>query len=320
MRFADIRGHERVCAFLRTASAQERLAHALLFAGPDGVGKRQVALALAAFLQCAQCAEDACGSCAPCRQIAAGSHPDVLVVGVPAGKKEIPVDRMRELKRFVQLQPVLAKAKVVIIDDAHMLTIAAQNALLKTLEEPPGRSFVILVANNLDALLPTVRSRCQAVRFGPLPTDTVVDILSTAHGIEVPLAREVAALAEGSPGRAMVLSHVLTAEARAGLGGELAALGNARYLAIMRLASLLNQPENATAVKLELLLSLYRDAAVRSVGAAHLAPAAADPVAAPVRTILRHAERVSEACETLRRSTPNRQLLLEALLLGIARS
>jgi DNA polymerase-3 subunit delta' len=319
MGFAAIAGHERVRDFLRTASTQRRLAHALLFAGAEGIGKRQMALALAAFLQCEQRDDDACGTCAACRQIAAGSHPDVQTVGIPPGKKEIPVDRIRELRRFVQLRPVGGKAKVAIVDDAQMLTIAAQNALLKTLEEPPSGSFLILVANNLDALLPTVRSRCQPVRFAPLPAETVVDILVRTHCSEEQ-ARDLAALAEGSPGRALLLSQYLAGESRAGLVRELAALGSARYLALMRLARVLNQPEAATPMKLELLLSHYRHQAVRSLGAAVLAPAGVDAPPEPLATVLRRADAVNDACGLLRRGSPNRQLLLEALLLRMAQS
>src|SRR5262249_21383142 len=166
-RFADIRGHESTRAMLCAAATDDRLPHAWLFAGPDGVGKCMVATALAAWLHCETRGADACGACASCRQIAAGSHPDVLLVRVAPGKKEIGVDRAREVKRFTQLQPVRGRVKVAIIDDAHMLTVAAQNALLKTLEEPPERSLLIVIAHNADALLPTVRSRCQRVPFLP---------------------------------------------------------------------------------------------------------------------------------------------------------
>jgi DNA polymerase III subunit delta' len=317
-----VRGHERVRDFLRTASTQDRLAHALLFAGIAGIGKYALARGLAAFLQCEQRTVDACGECPSCVRVAAGSHPDVQTVAVAPGKKEIGVERMRELKRFVQMQPVFGRAKMAIVDDAHMLTVAAQNALLKTLEEPPARSFLVLVSNAADALLPTVRSRCQLVRFAPLPDETVVDVLQM-HGLEVAAAHAAARLAEGSPGRALLFSRWLTAEARVVLDRELAALENARYVALMRLAQELNRPD-AVALQLEVVLSHFRDDAVRAIGAAHLAVDAGDEArqSAPVdlRAALRRADAVHNAWSLLRRGNPNRQLLLEGLLLQLARA
>lgn len=307
IRFADICGHERPCGLLRTALANDRVPHALVFAGPDGVGKRCVAVALAARLLCEQPGDDACGECPGCRQVAAGTHPDLQLVSVAPGKKEIGIDRVRDLRRFVQLQPVRGRNKVGIIDDAHMLTGAAQNALLKTLEEPPPRSVLILVANTPDAMLPTVRSRCQRLQFGPLSAAHLVDVL-TRHGLDAAAAGELTAWADGSPGRALGLRDVVGDARRAALVHALAGLGTARYGALMQLAAELAHPEGHIAPKLEMLLSHYRDAAVQSVY---------DECA--VQTILRRADAVSDAWHALRRGNPNRQLLLEALLLRLAR-
>ncbi len=316
--FGAVQGHERVCDFLRAAVNQERLAHALLFAGPEGVGKRSVAVALVAWLQCERRGDDACGACASCRQVAAGSHADLQVVAVAAGKKEIGVDRMRDLKRFMQLQPVRGIVKIGIIDDAHMLTTAAQNALLKTLEEPPDRSLLIAVANNPDALLATVRSRCQRLQFAPLPVESVVDILSVRHGIEAAAARELAIVAEGSPGRALALRNALMGGIRQRLRDQLATLETAGYARLMQLAGELRQPESETPLKLELLLSAYRDEALRAV----TAPSAGSGVVgsrAALRVTLRRADMVRGAWNAVRRGNPNQQLLLDALLLRLAR-
>jgi len=311
--FAAIRGHERACAFLRAAVANQRLAHALLFAGPDGIGKRAVAGALAAWLECTAGGDDACGTCASCRQAAAGSHPDLQIIAVAAGKKEIGVDRVRELKRFTQLQPLGGTMKIGIVDDAHMLTVAAQNALLKTLEEPPPRSLLILVANNPDALLPTVRSRCQRVQFAPLPTAVVVELLTTQHGVDAATARDLAALAEGSPGRALALSRSFVGGRRQQLLEALATLGTARYVQLAQMAQELSHPEAEATVKLETLLHACRDDALRAVGAA-------PPPSRRLRGALRRADVVADAWNALRRGSPNRQLLLEALLLRLART
>jgi len=307
--FATIRGHERVRDRLRAAVVNERLPHALLFAGADGVGKRRVAVALAAWLLCDEDGDDACGNCASCRQVTAGSHPDFQLIAVAAGKKEIGVDRARDVKRFTQLRPMRGTLKVAVVDDAHMLTVAAQNALLKTLEEPPEHSLLILVANNPDALLATVRSRCQRVQFSPLPNDAVEDILTREHGIAPAAVRQLAALAEGSPGRALTLSRSIAGTAGA---PQLAGVGSARYVDLVQLANAIGLPEADTGMKLEMLLSQLRDDAVRE---------AADAAAGDrhLRGKLLAADLVHGAREAMRRGNPNRQLLLEALLLRLAR-
>jgi DNA polymerase-3 subunit delta' len=316
--FAAVRGHERVCEFLRAAVRHDRLAHALLFAGPEGIGKRSVALALAAWLQCERAGDDACGACGSCRQVAAGSHADLQMVAVASGKKEIGIDRIRDLKRFMQLRPVHDAAKVGIVDDAHMLTIAAQNALLKTLEEPPDRSLLIAVANNPDALLATVRSRCQRVQFAPLAVDLLVDVLTAQHGVDAAVAGELALLAEGSPGRALALRSTLSGGGHGRLRDQLATLGTARYVRLMQLASELRQPENEAAMKLELLLSACRDEAMHAIAAGPLGKAVSSPAA--LRATLRRADMVRRAWNAVRRGNPNRQLLLETLLLRLART
>jgi DNA polymerase-3 subunit delta' len=318
--FAAIHGHDRLCDFLRAAVGNGRLAHALLFAGPDGVGKRSVALACAAWMHCTGGGSDACGACASCRQIAAGSHPDVQQVAIAAGKKEIGVDRVRELKRFMQLRPLLGKNKVAIVDEAPSLTVAAQNALLKTLEEPPDHSLLILVASNPDALLPTVRSRCQRLRFAPLPVELVATIVARAAGVDAAAAHELALLAEGSPGRALALGRALVGAGRAQLVEALAGLGTARYVRLAQMARALNHPEADAGVKLETVLAQYRDDALRAIGAPQLTlHPASPPAAASVQTHLRRADAVYDAWSAIRRGNPNRQLLLEALLLRLAR-
>ncbi len=312
--FAAIHGHQRQIEFLKSAVRRQRLPHALLFAGPDGIGKRSVAVAFAAWLQCEAGGDDACGGCAACRQVGAGTHPDLQLVAVAPGKKEIGIDRMREIKRFMQLQPLRGKAKIAIVDDAHALTAAAQNAVLKTLEEPPDRSFLLLIADNPDGLLPTVRSRCQRLQFAPLPTETVADILVTAHGIEPRAAHDLAVLAEGSPGRALSLSGGLGALDSGRLRELLAGLRGARYVRLMELANELTESDVDLSVTLELLLSHCR---TEAMAALESELAAVRPAA--VRSALARADAVHHAHTALRRSNPNRQLLLDALLLQLAR-
>ncbi len=312
IRMSAVRGHERAREFLRAAIVQERLPHALLFAGPDGVGKRSLALALVAWLQCEAAADDACGDCGACRQVQAGSHPDLQLVQVAAGKKEIGIDRIRELKRFMQLQPVRGKAKVAVIDDAHLLTVAAQNALLKMLEEPPARSFLFLISASPDALLATVRSRCQRLQFAPLPVDTVAEILRASASMDGETASRLALAADGSPGRAQLLATCLTADDSAEWRGCVAGSEPPSYVRLAQTAAALGSPENQTTTKLEILLSQLCEKAVQTVrDPAFLS--STDAVTA-LRDVLRQAEAIDTAGNLIRRGNANRQLLLEALL------
>lgn len=317
--FGSVRGHERVCAFVRAAVAEDRLPHTVMFTGSEGVGKHTLAVAVAAWLLCEAAGDDACGRCAACHQVNACSHPDFQMVAVPAGKKEIGVDRARDVKRFTQLRPVRGRLKVAVIDDAHMLTIAAQNALLKTLEEPPDHSLLILIANNPDALLPTVRSRCQRVPFAPLPAEVVADILVERHGIEPSAARRLAGLAEGSPGRALALSALAGEAGAEPFLSRLAALDSAGYGQLMKLAQQLGSAEAQVGMKLEILLSQLRDEMVRTITSPQFAPVgAAVSGRNALPTMLRAADLVHQARTAIRRGAPNRQLLLEALVLRLA--
>lgn len=310
LKFTGLRGHARVVSFLLAASRQSRLAHALMFAGADGIGKKSVAQAYASWLLCEADTDDACGVCGACRLVAAGSHPDLQLVGIPPGKKEIGVDKARDLKRFAQMRPLHGKSKIVVIDDAHGLNVAAQNALLKTLEEPPPNSQFILVVNNPDALLPTVRSRCQRVSFAPLDTATIIDLLVTRHSVEPALATELAGICEGSLGRALLLRDSTEAGARARLNSMLADVGGARYSRLMQVANALNQPEGELPIKLELLLGVARDSA-------RIAAQASTPASA--QSSLQQADVILEAWNALQRTHPNKSLLIDSLLLRLGR-
>lgn len=305
--FADLRGHDETVAFLRQARTHDRLAHALLFSGPAGIGKRSVALAFAAWVQCETPGDDACGDCAPCHQIAVGTHPDVKLVEVDSGKKEIGVDKAREVKRFTQLAPAGGRLKIAIIDDAHRLSVAAQNGLLKTLEDPPGRSILILVSNSPDSLLPTVRSRCQRVRFQPLSRGDVAAVLMEGHGIDAEEASQLSLICEGSPRRALDLRASIDEN-----GSLFEAIQDAEgrtFAELDELVQRLGQPESELGAKLEVLLAEMRDTAAGLVDA--------DAGPARIRRLLTQADMVRRAADTLRRTNPNKQLLLESLLLRL---
>ncbi len=200
-----IRGQEAALALLRRALATGRVAHAYAFIGPPGVGRRLAALA---FAQACLCPQGGCGHCATCRRVALGQHPDCQLIQ-PAPPKESPrgapslrIDEVRELEHWAALAPLEAARKVFILDDADRLTLQAAEALLKTLEEPPARTLLILVVANVRALPPTVLSRCQPVRFQPLAESDAVALL-TARGNDPEAARLLARLRRGQVGPAL---------------------------------------------------------------------------------------------------------------------
>jgi DNA polymerase-3 subunit delta' len=235
MPFAEIIGQERALDPLRAALARGALHHAYLFAGPAGVGKATAARLLAQAANCerppAQPAgpPDACGACLPCRKIARGVHPDVLMVaeertmaragaweprGGRSPSRDIVVDQIREVvDRRLSLRRLEARRRFVVLDPADAMNPQAQNALLKTLEEPPRDTTLILVAAAADALLPTVRSRCLRVTFRPLPAALVEERLRAA-GHEPAAARLAASLSGGSLGKALALDERGLAERR----------------------------------------------------------------------------------------------------------
>ena len=173
MPLKNLVGHRRISGLLARAIAGQSLPPSLLFTGPDGVGKRTLATAVGEVLNClsptksASLAVDACGVCTVCRRIARNMYPDVFTVA-PGDSGSIPVDAIRDVVERTAYRPFEGRKRVVIVDDAETMLPAAQNALLKTLEEPPSGSIFVLVTSMPDLLLPTVRSRCAHLRFGRL--------------------------------------------------------------------------------------------------------------------------------------------------------
>ena len=183
MAWLNIEGHDDIVAQFRRALEENRLASTFLFVGPEGIGKRAFAVRLAQALLCEKRDAkllDPCGHCPACAQVLAGTHPDLIQISRPAGKSDIPVgilkgdDRNRNIRwsnrccSISALRPFYGGRKVAIVDDADDLNPEGANCLLKTLEEPPPRSMLILISTSVDRQLPTIRSRAQIVRFKPL--------------------------------------------------------------------------------------------------------------------------------------------------------
>jgi DNA polymerase-3 subunit delta' len=235
MPFRDIVGHKRLISLLSRAIARQTLPPSLLFAGPAGVGKRRIALAVAEAVNCLKPQTgsglisdrgegemspdpiDACGECASCKRIARGVHLDVIVIE-PGDSGSIKIEQVRDAIDRADYRPFEGKRRVVVIDHADALVPQAQNALLKTLEEPPSASIFILVSSMPDALLPTVLSRCPRLRFGPLSAADVAGALVASHGYSDGDARAAASDADGSIGRALEMNSADLADAREDAG------------------------------------------------------------------------------------------------------
>jgi DNA polymerase-3 subunit delta' len=214
MPFRDIVGHRHLLELVAAAAVRSSLPPSVIFAGPEGVGKRTSALALAQFLNClAPRGNDACGSCASCTRIARLVHADVLLVE-PGDTGVIKVDQVRDVVDRTGYRPFEGRRRVVIIDDADAMLSEAQNALLKTLEEPPSSSMFVLVTSRPDELLPTVRSRCQRLRFGRLAPADIASLLVRAHGYSAADAHAAASAADGSVGQALEGGTETLVEAR----------------------------------------------------------------------------------------------------------
>jgi len=322
MRFADVIGHERAKTRLVRAADAGKVPAAILLLGPAGIGKRPLAEAFAARLLCeAPVAGDACDRCAQCTRLAAGTHPDLRAVARDADRRDLRIEQVRELTRWLGLQPLMAARKVGLVDDAHCLNEHGQNALLKTLEEPPGASTLLLVATSAALVLPTVRSRCQVVRLDPLSGTDVARVLA-AKGVARETLDDVVALAEGSIGRALALAEDADAGGRKRL---VAALPQLAELAATELSAIAQDlvrggPETALAAALAWYRDVLEIALVpgaeprRNPGAA----AAIRTVAAarPPTLVLRQLELVCDTIADLEKNA-NRMLSVETLLLAL---
>lgn len=202
--FSRLTGHQPTLTALRSGGRRQPFP-SLVFSGPSQVGKRLTGVWYAAYLNCLSDDETApCCHCSACRKVLAAGHPDLHFATVPSGKTVIGVGEIREAIHQLQYAPFEGNFRTLIVENAERLTDEAQNALLKTLEEPPSRAIIVLVTPLFGALIPTVASRCRAVRFSLLAETDIVDHLS-AQGVEPTQARTLARLSGGALGLAVGL-------------------------------------------------------------------------------------------------------------------
>jgi DNA polymerase-3 subunit delta' len=219
MSFNDIAGQPRVKAVLRRALAHGRVPHALLFAGPPGVGQRRMAIVLAQALNCLERRDDACGTCASCRAIEEKRHPDVLEIVLQKKKssdemkEELSIEQYRDLKQLAYLRPLQARQRV-FLWNADLMSDDAWHSILKVLEEPPATTTLILTSENPELVLPTVRSRCQTLTFRPVAVEEIEAVLR-GRGHEAELARVIALVVRGNIERAAELDWAKVEKERA---------------------------------------------------------------------------------------------------------
>ncbi|MFZ1701574.1 MAG: DNA polymerase III subunit delta' [Pyrinomonadaceae bacterium] len=278
--FSKLAGNEEVKRTLLRQIAADRVPNSMIFAGDEGVGKRQFAFELARTLLCPDSRDHgACGVCVVCRRSGAielpsrddknkdefkkvifGGHTDVGTVS--AFRRLILVDAIRDLERHANFRPHEGKSRFFIVDDAHTMNDAASNALLKTLEEPASTSYIFLITSRADSLLPTIRSRCQMLRFAPVETETVEKYLIEERAFSHDEARLAASLSRGSIGRAVSINvEQFRAQRDRMLSVIVSAIETGDRAAMFRVAEEMNDAKNKDKFEenLSILESLIHD-------------------------------------------------------------
>ncbi len=255
-------GHELVFDRFRRALSAKRMANSFLFVGPSGVGKRTFAIKLAQSLLCEKTGKDElefCDTCNACQQVTANTHPDLEIVNKPQDKQDIPVElligdrehRMSEgLCHFIALKPYCGGKKIAIIDDADFLNEEGSNCLLKTLEEPPECSIIILIGTSEMRQLPTIRSRCQTIRFGDLTRDQVKQVLVENYELDDDSsADQLAEVSQGSFDHALKFADADFGEMRSTLFQGLSSLDPGANNFAKRLGEFVESNANDSATK-----------------------------------------------------------------------
>ncbi len=310
--FPGLQGQQQAKRLLRRVTESRRLAHAYLFRGPDGVGKRLCAYLFGAYLNCLEpTGSGACGRCRSCRKYLSGNHPDFFVVSPESGT--IKIDRVRELCRSLSYPPYDSAMRVVVLEDVHLLRTEAANSLLKTLEEPPAQNLLILTAESSRTVLPTILSRCQIIPFYGLNDEQVKQVLQDKEPVlsdeEV---RTLVRMAAGSPGLALRLRREgivsLWQEVLTVLSGHVDEAS--RISAVLCCAERLSELKEHLVVLLDLMQIWVREGLLVQQQAG--ATAAVDGAWARLNAIDRARQRLARNC--------NRSLVCEVLLFDLQAS
>lgn len=255
MTFDSIIGHERQKNILRQALQSNRVAHAYLFEGPDGIGKRLMGLALARALLCPN--GTGCGDCPSCRKVDHNNHPDLHLLD--SDDAIIKIDQVRALQQQISLRPLEGTYRICLIDGAEQFNPAAANALLKTLEEPQPNTVIILLSSQPEMLLVTIRSRCQRLPFQRLPKQQLADILADRLELGETEAAVLAALSNGSFKKALGQNRELYLQQRRELLRSLLALSAGSAVPTFKLAEQLAAEKEHLLEIIEIFKAFFRD-------------------------------------------------------------
>ncbi len=324
--FANVVGHEPVREHLHAALVNHTLSHAYLFEGIAGVGKMTMAKELIRALLCTgpQADHMACGRCLSCRTIDSGNHPDVIEID-RGDKTSIGVDVIRDrLVHDVSIPPYQSSRKVYVIRDADLMSAGAQNALLKTLEEPPAYVLILLIARSSENFLPTVLSRVIRLRFQPLPADLIADELARREGTEPEQVSLIASLSQGSLGMAQELLHSAEFNAmRRDLAGLMAHLPEKNEAQLIGWAEMFDRYKERKEQLLDLMLIWIRDLLIcRTTGGAPMMRDAAQTIRfqagiLPTEELLRMFSAVRKVQEALRQGAQY-AFAVDCLLMNLA--
>lgn len=302
MPFADILGHDRIVEVLRRSLRSGKTAHSYLFEGISGCGRRKTAMALVQALFCLNVPDDSCGVCASCRKISSGNHPDIHLLSPLPDKRDISVEQLREMQRELSLRPYESPRKVCIIDPAERLNVSSSNSLLKTLEEPPGNTMIILLTENAGMLLPTIRSRCQLVRFAPLSQEHL-SLLLERSGMAADEAVLAAHMSGGSLQKAMELDNESLLAKREAVLSRVGKIDINLIGTIFDASEELSGNRETTLESLDTLISFFRDVVHIGAGSNDIANRSIIPAIESIaakRTLNQNLELLERICETRR--------------------
>lgn len=324
MSFEDILGHDRIIEVLRRTLRSGKTAHSYLFEGVPGCGRKKTALTLIQALFCTALPDDACGLCPSCRKIEGGNHPDIHQIAPLPDKRDISIDQLREMQHVLSLRPYEAPRKACIIEPAERMSVSAANSLLKTLEEPPGNALIILLTENAGMLLPTVRSRCQLIRFAPLSPEHLLTLLEKS-GMTPEAAALVVPMSGGSLQKAAGLDNEALVARRETVLSRVEQMNIHRIATVFDAAEELSGNRDATLELLDMLLSFFRDAVHLGAGSGEIVNRSVRPAIESIaarRSFPRNLELLERIYETRRdvQRNANPKLALDHLFMIMADS
>jgi len=257
MAFENIVGQQRSIALINSLLISNRIPHALLFEGQKGIGKKPIALELARGICCSSAEAKPCGACSSCIKASHGNHPEIKLIEEDSSIK---IETIRALQKEIQLKPYEGSKKVFIINNAEGMTVQAQNALLKTLEEPPSYASIILLTNNSASLLPTIISRCQILKLVPARLEEVQEYLQRVEGLGIDESKVIASFSNGIVGKAIRILQDEEFRKKRDIIIEITRqLLEGRIIDLLERVNFLNEEKDSVDDIFDIFISWYRD-------------------------------------------------------------